>query len=53
MFTLILRLCFRIKKRLCGWDDFFIILAAAASFTGDIIVCMSMHLDVLLTDAVD
>jgi hypothetical protein len=53
MFTLTLRLWFRIKERLWGWDDFIIILAAAASFIGDIIVCMSMNFDVLLTDAVD
>ncbi|OAG19000.1 hypothetical protein CC77DRAFT_1010222 [Alternaria alternata] len=40
IFTLSLRLWFRIKDRLWGWDDLFVVLAAAASFIGDIMVCM-------------
>ncbi|KAL1799499.1 hypothetical protein ACET3X_003536 [Alternaria dauci] len=38
--TLSLRLLFRIKDRLWGWDDVFVVLAAVTSFIGDIMVCM-------------
>ncbi|KAG9193742.1 hypothetical protein G6011_03777 [Alternaria panax] len=38
--TLSLRLWFRIKDRLWGWDDFFVVLAAVASLIGDTMVCM-------------
>lgn len=37
-----LRLWVRIKDRLWGWDDAFIILAGIASISGDILVCLSM-----------
>ncbi|KAI4619067.1 hypothetical protein J4E83_006019 [Alternaria metachromatica] len=40
IFTLSFRLWFRIKERLWGWDDVFVVLAATASFIGDIMVCM-------------
>lgn len=39
--TLSLRLWVRIKDRLWGWDDSFVVLAGIASFCGDIIVCIS------------
>lgn len=42
--TLSLRLWVRIKDRLWGWDDLFVVLAGIASFVGDIMVCMSMCL---------
>ncbi|KAL7775548.1 hypothetical protein CFE70_009391 [Pyrenophora teres f. teres 0-1] len=38
--TLSLRIWVRIRDRLWGWDDFFVILAGIASFVGDILVCM-------------
>ncbi|EMD88857.1 hypothetical protein COCC4DRAFT_137122 [Bipolaris maydis ATCC 48331] len=38
--TLSLRLWVRIKDRLWGWDDSFVVLAGIASFCGDIIVCI-------------
>ncbi|XP_014560327.1 hypothetical protein COCVIDRAFT_89338 [Bipolaris victoriae FI3] len=38
--TLCLRLWVRIKDRLWGWDDCFVVLAGIASFCGDILVCM-------------
>ncbi|EDU49410.1 conserved hypothetical protein [Pyrenophora tritici-repentis Pt-1C-BFP] len=38
--TLSLRIWIRIRDRLWGWDDFFVILAGIASFVGDILVCM-------------
>ncbi|KAL6154291.1 hypothetical protein ACJBU6_07559 [Exserohilum turcicum] len=37
--TVCLRLWVRLKDRLWGWDDFFVVLAAIASFVGDIMVC--------------
>lgn len=41
--TLCLRLWVRIKDRLWGWDDFFVVLAGVASFFGDIMVCLMPH----------
>ena len=37
-----LRLWARIRDHLWGWDDAFVVLAGIASFSGDILVCLSM-----------
>jgi hypothetical protein len=36
-----LRLWGRLRDRLWGWDDFFVLLAAIASCMGDVVVCLS------------
>lgn len=36
------RLFVRVRERLWGWDDAFVVLAGVSSVSGDILVCMSM-----------
>jgi hypothetical protein len=42
-----LRLWVRIRDKLWGWDDAFVVFAGIASIAGDSIVCLSKHSSIL------